>query len=78
MKRGLSFTPDGPLTLGDLRVIAASVGTDADDDRIVEIRTPMAGDRRAVTLTVTSERWQPPPPPAPEDTEPTTTTEGNQ
>lgn len=59
MKRGTAFTPDGPLTLGDLRDIAYNY--DGDDDYIVEIRTPMAGDRRQVTLTVTDQRWTPPP-----------------
>lgn len=68
MKRGDAFTPDGPLTLGDLRDLVFSFyGTDleeqlghADDARIVEIRTPMGPDRRQVTLTVTEQRWRPP------------------
>lgn len=62
MKRGTAFTPDGPLTLGDLREIVKSCGAGraGQDGRIVEIRTPMMGDRRQVTLTVTDETWLPP------------------
>lgn len=69
MKRGTAFTPDGPLTLGDLREIVRdhygdniAGGPDSylGDSRLVEIRTPVAGERRQVTLTVTNQRWQPP------------------
>ncbi|EIC70402.1 hypothetical protein [Mycobacteroides abscessus] len=51
MKRGQVFIPDGPLTLGDLRRIVA----DSDgkpDDRLIDLQTPMAGDRRQVKVTV--------------------------
>ena len=61
MKRGAAFTPDGPLTLGDLREIAYTAR--GDDSQIVEVRTPMGPDRRQVTLTITDERWTPPAPP---------------
>lgn len=73
MKRGQAYTPDGPLTLGDLREIVLDQygdgirgvnGTFIDDLQIVEVRTPMGPDRRRVTLTVTSERWEPPAVPA--------------
>lgn len=58
MKYGQAFTPDGPLTLGDIRHIAEH--TLGDDNQIVECRTPMGPDRRQVTLTVTTDRWDPP------------------
>jgi hypothetical protein len=53
VRRGTSFTPDGPLTLGDL---ADMVSECADQPRtaLVEIRTPMV-DRKRVTLTVLAE-----------------------
>lgn len=68
MKQGLAFTPDGPLTLQDLHeILESSNEAGSPSSSVVEIRTPMVGDRRQVTVTVTNEIWRkPPPPPAPE------------
>lgn len=64
MKCGTAFTPSGPLTFGDLeQIVVHGQRAHTAPDSIVEVRTPMAGDRRQVTLTVTNERWTPPPPP---------------
>ncbi|GAS94379.1 uncharacterized protein RMCC_1345 [Mycolicibacterium canariasense] len=71
MRRGDAFTPEGPLTLGDIREIAYTAK--GDDSQIVEVRTPMGPDRRQVTLTVTDQRWHPPNAAAPQQD---TTTEG--
>lgn len=63
MRRGLAFTPDGPLTVDDLQQIVAAANEDhRPGASICEIRTPMAGDRRQVTVTVTDQIWRPPPP----------------
>lgn len=51
MKRGQVFIPDGPLTLGDLRWIVDQSGG-KPDDRLIDLQTPMAGDRRCVKVTV--------------------------
>lgn len=73
MKYGQAFTPDGPLTLGDIRHIAEH--TIGADNQIVEVFTPMAPDRRRVTLTVTTDRWESPNTAAPQQD---TNTEGDQ
>lgn len=51
MKRGQVFIPEGPLTLGDLRRVVAET-VDSPDDRLIDLQTPMAGDRRQVKVTV--------------------------
>ena len=87
MKRGTSYQPDGPLTLGDLRQIIADHYSDGitgvpgaylSDCQVVEIRTPMNGDRRQVTLTVTDERFGPKAPVTQQAAQQETTTEGEQ
>lgn len=53
MKRG-ALTPEGPLCMGDLRRLVRNADAlQYRDSALVEITTPMAGDRRRVTLTVT-------------------------
>lgn len=49
-----TFTPNGPLTLGDLReMIRGADRLNYPDDAAVDVKTPMTGDRRRVTFTVT-------------------------
>lgn len=70
MKRGIAFTPDGPLTVQDMAdIVAASDADGRPRQCVVEIRTPMAGDRRQVTATVTDVIWRPPPPPPEQPTD---------
>lgn len=55
MKRGESFTPDGPLSLDDLRELVHET-VSRPGNSLIDIRTPLT-DRHRVTLTVL-----PPPP----------------
>lgn len=50
------LTPLGPLTLGDLRRLVANANLwGYSDAALVAVSTPIAGDRRRVTLTVTDD-----------------------
>lgn len=51
-RRG-EYTPAGPLTLGDVLLMGANaVRLGYPNESLIDIKTPMVGDRRRVTLTV--------------------------